>query len=264
MNIKALFFDIDGTLVSFKTHQIPLSTVQALEWAKLQGIQVYISTGRPQPLIVNLGQIEHLIDGYITTNGALCIVGSHVVSSHCIDQADVRRVLQACDRWDVPCVMVGRRHLGVHRIKPIIEEAFRKGLGLPHLELRSSDQMLGEPILQLTPFVSPAQEAELMPRLQACTSGRWTPAFTDITHVEADKGKGLLAMAAYLGLNIDETVAFGDGGNDISILKRAGIGVAMGNAGDEVKRMADYVTTAVDDDGVSRAIRHLLRPDHDA
>lgn len=53
--IKALFFDIDGTLVSFQTHQIPASTVQALEEAKANGVQVYISTGRPLSLITVLG-----------------------------------------------------------------------------------------------------------------------------------------------------------------------------------------------------------------
>ena len=71
--IKALFFDIDGTLVSFQTHRIPQSTVEALEKAKQNGVNIYISTGRPIILITNLGQIEHLIDGYITTNGARCV-----------------------------------------------------------------------------------------------------------------------------------------------------------------------------------------------
>ena len=61
--IKALFFDIDGTLVSFQTHRIPQSTVEALEKAKQNGVKIYISTGRTIILITNLGQIEHLIDG---------------------------------------------------------------------------------------------------------------------------------------------------------------------------------------------------------
>ena len=53
--IKALFFDIDGTLVSFRTHEIPESTVNALEEVKKQGLKVYISTGRPLSIITNLG-----------------------------------------------------------------------------------------------------------------------------------------------------------------------------------------------------------------
>ena len=70
----ALFFDIDGTLVSFQTHEIPASTILALTQAKANGSRVYIATGRPPLIINNLGAIEHLIDGYITTNGALCYV----------------------------------------------------------------------------------------------------------------------------------------------------------------------------------------------
>ena len=61
--IKALFFDIDGTLVSFTTHKIPQTTVDAIAQAKKNGVKIYISTGRPISLITNLGQIEHLIDG---------------------------------------------------------------------------------------------------------------------------------------------------------------------------------------------------------
>lgn len=76
--IKALFFDIDGTLVSFKTHTIPDSTIQALTAAKSKGIEIYISTGRPYPLINNISAIEHLIDGYITANGAYCFIGNNI------------------------------------------------------------------------------------------------------------------------------------------------------------------------------------------
>ena len=61
-------------------------------------------------------------------------------------------------------------------------------------------------------------------------------------------------MADYLGLNIEETMAFGDGGNDISIIKEAGIGVAMGNAGEDLKLVTDYITTHVDEDGVRNAL----------
>ena len=64
-------------------------------------------------------------------------------------------------------------------------------------------------------------------------------------------------MAEYLGLEIGETMAFGDGGNDLSIIKEAGIGVAMGNAGDNVKAIADYVTSSVDEDGVKNALEHF-------
>ncbi len=62
----ALFFDIDGTLVSFETHEIPPSTILALTQAKANGSRVYIATGLPPIIITNLGAIEHLIDGVIS------------------------------------------------------------------------------------------------------------------------------------------------------------------------------------------------------
>ena len=61
-------------------------------------------------------------------------------------------------------------------------------------------------------------------------------------------------MCSHYGLDVSETMAFGDGGNDIGMLSHAGIGVAMGNASDEVKAAASYVTSSVDEDGIARAL----------
>ena len=256
--IKALFFDIDGTLVSFQTHRIPQSTVEALEEAKRKGVKVYISTGRPKMIITNLGQIEHLIDGYITTNGARCFIGEHTVCQHPISSSDVDKVIVASTRDGYPVIVVGEKHLAILNLTPLVEEIFVKGLGVDNLDFQSDmDNLAGEEILQLTPFCNVEQEKALLPTLDNCTSGRWHPAFTDITAGDADKGKGLHAMADYLGLDIRETMAFGDGGNDISIIREAGIGVAMGNAGEEVKEIADYVTSSVDDEGVKNALLYF-------
>ena len=253
--IKALFFDIDGTLVSFKSHRIPQSTVDALEQAKKNGVEVYISTGRPKQIINNLGQIEHLIDGYITANGARCFVEDTLVSQHAILPSDVKKIIEAADRDNYPAIVVSESRFAIHHYTDEVYEIFCKGLGVDSSIFITDVGALGdEPILQVTPFCTVEQEALLMPTLENCTSGRWHPAFTDITARGADKGKGLQAMADYLGLNIEETMAFGDGGNDISIIKKAGVGVAMGNAGEELKLVADYITTHVDEDGVKNAL----------
>ena len=234
---KALFFDIDGTLVSFNTHVIPESAVEALQRAKAAGLKIYISTGRPVPFIMNLGQISHLIDGYITANGALCIEG--------------------CRKFGKACVVVGTEHIAVFQNSPEVEEQFSANLGLKDFPFVSLDDVMKEPLLQISPFFSLEEEALIMPKLKECVSARWSNYFADITHIEADKGKGLFTMAAHEGLKVSETIAFGDGGNDISILRQAGLGVAMGNAKDNVKAAADYVTASVDDDGISKALAHL-------
>ena len=256
--IKALFFDIDGTLVSFKTHKIPLSTVDALTEAKAQGIKIYISTGRPLPFINNLGQIEHLIDGYITTTGALCIVGTERFNCHEIDKASVKKILESANAWNKSAVVVGATNIAIVNDSEEMSEQFRKVLNLD-FDFASLEVVEKEPILQVSPFFDEAQEKEIMQELPDCVSSRWHPAFTDITNIEADKGKALITMAAHEGFKVEETMAFGDGGNDIPIIRQAGIGVAMGNAQDDVKAAADYVTTRVDEDGVRNALDALLK-----
>ena len=109
--IKALFFDIDGTLVSFNTHKIPASTIQAITKAKQQGIQVYISTGRPYSLINNLQEISHLIDGYITVNGAYCFIGKQLISCNPIPTEDVLTLIRLADEMNFACMVVGEKDL---------------------------------------------------------------------------------------------------------------------------------------------------------
>lgn len=79
----------------------------------------------------------------------------------------------------------------------------------------------------------------------------------DIIPATGSKEAGIRALIRHYGIAQDETMAFGDGGNDIEMLSYAGIGVAMGNASDEVKAAADFVTASVDEDGIYRAVSEL-------
>ncbi|HCD76911.1 MAG TPA: Cof-type HAD-IIB family hydrolase [Prevotella sp.] len=257
--ISALFFDIDGTLVSFETHEVPQSTIDAIAKAKANGVGIYISTGRPLQIITNLKSIEPYIDGYITTNGALCFVGQETVCCNPIPKTDVDALIADADALDYAVLVVGKSGVRLYNPKPVFDEVFVRDLNVTNINtsLPVSDILGKEPVLQLTPFFSATHERELMPLLSGCVSGRWHPAFTDITSRAADKGKGLEAMADFLGISIDETMAFGDGGNDVAILRRAGIGVAMGNGGEPAKTVADYITTSVDDNGVWNALKHF-------
>ena len=254
----ALFFDIDGTLVSFQTHEIPPSTILALTQAKANGSRVYIATGRPPIIITNLGAIEHLIDGFITTNGALCFVGDELVSCQPIDKKDVMTCVEDSKAKGYSLIIVGRQDVAVLDPSGDVDRIFRQMLAVKNLDKASPlDVVLEQDILQLTPFFPAEYEPELMARMPNCVSGRWHPEFTDITANGADKGKGILAIARHEGFDPSRTIAFGDGGNDTSMILQAGIGIAMGNAIDELKQQADYVTTAVDNDGILNALRHF-------
>ena len=65
-------------------------------------------------------------------------------------------------------------------------------------------------------------------------------------------------VISYLGFNPEETMAFGDGGNDISIIQKAGIGIAMANANQSLKDVADYITSSVDDNGIYNALKQFI------
>ena len=93
--------------------------------------------------------------------------------------------------------------------------------------------------------------------MSGCEATRWYPSFTDVVPAGSSKRIGIDKVIEYFGISLNETMAFGDGGNDIAMLKHAGIGIALGNADDEVKNSADYVTTSVDDDGVVNALKHF-------
>jgi Cof subfamily protein (haloacid dehalogenase superfamily) len=118
-------------------------------------------------------------------------------------------------------------------------------------------EFIGKEIFQLTAFFPVEREDEIMKHLPGCSATRWYPTFADIVARGVDKSTGLEKIGAYFGLSAAEMMAIGDGGNDISMLKYAGTSVAMGNADEEVKRAAGYVTTSVDDDGIGNALRHF-------
>lgn len=256
--IRAAFFDIDGTLVSFTTHKIPQTAVDAINEFHDNGGRIYISTGRPIAIVTNIGQISGIVDGYITFNGAYSFVGNDDINIDEIPDNNVQVMLDDADKNGYPVIVCGKRDLVVYNYHEIFDEVFVQELGVTNIDINKSiSDLRGEPVLQLTPFFTVDMEKRVMPHMPDCISARWNPKFTDITRRGADKGNALKLLAAHEGLDISECIAFGDGGNDISILRTAGIGVAMGNAAENVKSAADYVTTHIDDNGIANAFRHF-------
>ena len=109
--IKALFFDIDGTLVSFNTHTIPQSTLNAIAELRKKGLKLFISTGRPRVAINNLGNLE--FDGYITMNGSYCFgENDEVIYKSPIPKSDVETMLGILKKErNCPCVIVHEKEM---------------------------------------------------------------------------------------------------------------------------------------------------------
>ena len=257
--IKAAFFDIDGTLVSFRTHNIPSSTIAAVRRLKDLGVKVFIATGRPWQFLNSLTEIEPYVDGYITCTGAYSFSGDEVLSSHALPRTQVERLVAECQSTNTTCIVAGKQHVAVIAETPELQYIFAHFLKIDVTAHRAPlAEVLAEDVLQVIPFFTAEQEAAIMPSLPDCAGARWHPACVDVTHRGVDKGVALRSVAERLGIDVADTIAFGDGGNDVAMLRMAGIGVAMGNANDDVKRYADMVTTSVDDDGIANALAKVM------
>ncbi|MDR0891894.1 MAG: Cof-type HAD-IIB family hydrolase [Mediterranea sp.] len=256
---KALFFDIDGTLVSFDTHRIPASTIEALEAAHAQGHQIFIATGRPTAIINNLGELQqrNLIDGYVTMNGAYCFVGDEVIFKSVIPAEEVHAMALFCEGRNIPCIFVEEHTLCVCQPDEEMKRVFYEFLHVNAVPVVSPAEVAQKEIIQMTPFIRAEQEDDIRPATPTCEYNRWYPSFADVTSKGVTKQRGIDEIIRHFGLSLEDTVAFGDGGNDISMLRHAGIGVAMGQATDEVKAAANYVTAPIDEDGISKAMKHL-------
>ena len=257
--IKALFFDIDGTLVSFNTHAIPPTTIEAIAAAKAKGIRIFIATGRPAVIINNLSALQDrgLIDGYITMNGGYCFVGEEVIYKSAIPAADVQTLARISSEQNFPCIFVGEHDICVCQPDDMVKKIFYDFLHVNVIPTVSFEEATSKEIIQMTPFITEEEEKEIRPSIPTCEIGRWYPSFADITAKGDTKQKGIDEIIRYFGIKLEETMAFGDGGNDITMLRHAAIGVAMGQAKEDVKAAADYVTAPIDEDGISKAMKHF-------
>ncbi len=203
-------------------------------------------------------QERNLIDGYITMNGAYCFVEDTVIYKSPIPTAEVDALTAFCHERSIPCILVGEHDICVNQPDEAVEEIFHRQLKVDPIETKPyTDSHADKAFFQLTPFINAEEEAIILPAVPHCEMGRWHPAFADVTAKGNTKQNGIDQIIRHFGIKLEEAMAFGDGGNDISMLRHAGIGVAMGNANDDVKAVADYVTTSVDENGIANALKHF-------
>lgn len=261
--MKALFFDIDGTLVSFTTHKIPQSAVDAIAQAKQNGCKIIIATGRPMSIVNNLGQLQSrgLIDGYITMNGGYTFVEDKVLFENPIPNEDLKQIIPYCQKLGVSTVYMTNDECMLLRNSKEFDDVFYKTLNIdPVIEGTEADEvhiLKNGHIYQITTFINTEEEAPLLPYIPGSETTRWHPAFVDIMGKGNTKSHGIKTVCKHYNIKQEDTYAFGDGGNDISMLTYAGTGVAMGNASDVVKQSANFVAPHIDEDGLAFAMKQL-------
>ena len=255
---KAIFFDIDGTLVSTDTHRIPASTKEAISLLRAKGIKLFIATGRAFHQINNLEGID--FDGFVTMNGSVCMTATHEpIYSRAIPTEDLKALLNYIDtKESIACAFVGNEPNSTHI--NYIDESARIVFNQLNFHIPTPtplEEAMRKPVYQIVAFFNEAQEKRIMQILPHCETTRWNPLFTDIIPKGGSKQVGMEAICKHYGIDIQETMAFGDGGNDMQMLQAAGIGIAMGNAEEMVKQHANYCTTHIDKDGIWNALKHF-------
>lgn len=253
---KAIFFDIDGTLISFKTHKIPQSTIDAIKELRKKDIKVFIATGRSLSMINGIDELE--FDGFITVNGAYCVDASHnLISQNLIPKSNLESLFTYLEANPLSCSLMSDKGNFINYIDETTMSLYDM-VDIPLPEVKPLRECFDYDIYQLDIFMTEDREGHVMNEiLPDCESARWFPTFTDVNVKNCNKGTGIDSIIEKYGIKLEETMAFGDGGNDIQMLQHAGIGIAMGNANDNVKSAADYVTRSVDADGIVTALKHF-------
>lgn len=113
------------------------------------------------------------------------------------------------------------------------------------------------PIYQMIGYMTRKETENLAPKIPNCKITRWYEDGIDIISKDGGKDHGIRKILEVHGFTREESIAFGDSDNDLEMLEFAGIGVAMGNAAESVKEVADYVTSHIDEDGIWNACKHF-------
>lgn len=272
---KAILLDIDGTLTNDQKVIAP-RTRDALLAAQDDGAVLVLASGRPSMGLTGFADVLHMKDHngvFVCFNGAKSIncQTNEVYFQQTLSVDQGKRVLEHMHEFDV-CPIYDRdaymylenafftierdgspwniaeyeAHNNNYLLCEVADNAAFMDWELNKILVAGQPEYLQKVWKQMaTPF-----EGELSSMFTA-------PFYYEFTPLGVDKTRALSETFATLGIDRSEVIAFGDAQNDQSMIEWAGTGVAMGNAVDEVKAVADYVTLSNNDDGIAAALEHF-------
>ena len=252
--IKAVFFDVDGTLLSHRWNQVPESARRALRQLRENGIKTVVATGRHMSEYRNLPVSDIDFDAYLTLNGQLILdSGRRAYAGTCIDPGEMEVLSRIFQAKKIPFVLITEEERFINYVDDTVisTQAATKGT-VPEV-----GQYQEQKVYQILAFVPERMKNLLNELLDECSVTSWHETGIDIIPRGGGKASGIRKYLEEEGLDRSEIMAFGDGENDIDMLEFAGIGVAMGNASDMVKAHADYVTDSVEENGIEHALQHF-------
>ncbi|HHV3266679.1 TPA: HAD-IIB family hydrolase [Streptococcus agalactiae] len=275
MAIKAVFFDIDGTLLNDRKN-VQKSTIKAIRNLKDQGILVGLATGRGpsfvQPFLENLG-----LDFAVTYNGQYIYSRSEIIYTNQLSKTTVYRLIRyaGARRREISLgtasgllgsgiIGLGTSRLG-QIVSSLVPRKWAKAIerSFKHFIRRIKPQnidslmvILREPIYQVVLVATEGESERIQKQFPRVKLTRSSPYSMDVISEGQSKVKGIERVGQCYGFDLSEVIVFGDSDNDIEMLSQVGIGVAMGNASQQVKENARYTTADNNDDGISKALAH--------
>lgn len=260
MKYQAIILDIDGTLVSSR-HKLPSSaTLHAIAALQRAGVLVVIATGRSY-FVADERTLGFRADYSVCTNGAYAVgrTGEHLYDERLtLDQT--LRILQLCEKYDCPLGFAFSDANYVYRKYVWYSEKYSELVGELEYVLDGEDRTRHLRDLPYTAFafVPDAQMREFCIQNPDLTATAYAPGMYDVFRSDLNKARGLQRLLDSLGVPRERVAAIGDGENDREMLEFAGCGIAMGNAPQSLKQIADRQTGTVDQDGAAAAINWLL------
>ncbi|MFC3928248.1 Cof-type HAD-IIB family hydrolase [Streptococcus caprae] len=273
MAIKAVFFDIDGTLLN-DVKQVQRSTQEAIKSLKKQGIYVGLATGRGpafvEPFMENL-----CLDFAVTYNGQYIFTNDKVLYQNQLPKSTIYKLIKFASEHKKEIslgtdsglvgsniINMGTSSFGqvVSRLVPTKMAKTVQG-SFKHIirrfrpqNLKRLQELMRRPVFQIV-LVATAQETNLLAQeFPMLTVTRSSPYSADLISKNQSKLKGIERVGQYFGFDKSEVMAFGDSENDLEMLAGVGLGVAMGNGRAEVQERAQYTTDTNNNDGISKAL----------
>lgn len=269
MEVKYIFLDIDGTLVA-ADGVIPESTKRAIRQARSKGHKVFICTGRSRCEIhENITCVE--MDGIVGSAGAYLEIGGEIIYHRPMTETMLKRLLEYFEKKQMAILLETNDELlvndiGLAYIEEHITFCKQQGklydkllfdLAQPLAACEEPEKLAVNKLLYVTTKYEPEEiRGDLQQEFTVVDSAIQLPGKSgEISESGMNKGNGIRRILEYYGASLADAIGIGDGENDIEMLRTTGISIAMGNANPKLKEFADYVTTAVDKDGIWNAFQ---------
>ena len=260
-NISLVISDIDGTLIT-SNHEVTEATKVAAAELHERGIALSLASSRPPRSIKPLAEALGLRSGFAAFNGALVVTaGGEVLESSVIPPATTARVKAIADEFGLSVWAYDEAEWWAPVQDSFVErEAHTSGFG-PMIQ--GYAERITRNLNKLTVVGKPESVAEAEKRVVTELDGevsasRSKPRFLDVTAYGMHKGSVVIRLAKLFGVSREHIAVIGDGPNDIEMFKQAGTSIAMGQAVDEVREAATYVTPSNDDEGWAAGIEKYV------